>query len=107
MEDEMYAIIETKGHQYEISENSKIRVNNIDGEIGSEINIDKVLLINDDTNLLVGNPYVNNAKVVAEIVSKGKGKKVLIYKFKGRKKYRRKRGYRDQYVDLLIKNITY
>ena len=103
----MNAIIEANGHQYEVSNNTKIRVTNMEGEIGKIIVLDKVLLLNDNDNIVIGNPYVENAKVEAEIVNRGKGKKILIYKFKGRKKYRRKNGYRDQYVELLIKGITY
>ncbi len=103
----MYAIIEANGHQYEISKNSKIKITNMEGEIGKAVTLDKVLLVNDKDKTVIGNPYIENAKVEAEIVNRGKGKKILIYKFKGRKKYRRKKGYRDQYVELLIKGITY
>ncbi|NIA22993.1 MAG: 50S ribosomal protein L21 [Proteobacteria bacterium] len=103
----MYVIVEANGHQYEVSDNTKIRVTNMEGEIGKSITLDKVLLVNDNDKIVIGNPYVEKAEVKAEIVNRGKGKKILIYKFKGRKKYRRKNGYRDRYVELLIKGITY
>jgi len=98
-----YAIIETAGKQYIVSVNDKIRVNkNISSE---ELTIDKVLLIKKENNIIIGTPYIENAKVIASVSKKGKEKKIIVFKYRAKKGYRRKYGHRQPYTDLLIKEI--
>jgi large subunit ribosomal protein L21 len=98
-----YAIVETAGKQYIVSVDDKIRINkHISSE---EYVIDKVLLIKKDDNVVIGTPYIENAKVIASVERKGKGKKIIVFKYRAKKGYRRKYGHRQPYTDLLIKEI--
>ncbi len=101
----MYAIVELGGQQWKVEEDQKIKVNKIDAEIGKTIDVKDVLLYADDNNVKIGKPVVKNAVVKAEVVSHGKGKKVLVFKKKRRKKYRVLKGHRQDYTELTIKSI--
>jgi len=100
------AIIESGNKQYKVSEGDIIRVEKIKGNIGDIVEINNVLLLKKDDDVKVGDPLVSNAKVIGEIVETGKGKKVIVFKFKRRKNYRKKRGHRQQYTDLKINQIV-
>ena len=102
----MYAIIESGGKQYKISEGDIIKVETMAGNVGDVVEIDKVLLLKKDEEVKVGNPLVSEAKIVGEIVEKGKDKKIIVFKFKRRKNYRKKRGHRQQYTFLKINQIV-
>ena len=102
----MYAIIESGGKQYKISEGDIIKVETMAGNVGDVVEIDKVLLLKKDEEVKVGNPFVSEAKIVGEIVEKGKDKKIIVFKFKRRKNYRKKRGHRQQYTFLKINQIV-
>ncbi|OGL40997.1 MAG: 50S ribosomal protein L21 [Candidatus Schekmanbacteria bacterium GWA2_38_9] len=102
----MYAIIETGNKQYKISEGDVIRVEKLEGNIGDTVEIRDVLLIKKDNETMVGSPLVKEAKIVGEIVETAKGKKVIVFKFKRRKNYRRKRGHRQYYTALKINQIV-
>lgn len=102
----MYAIIESGGKQYKISEGDIIKVETMKGNVGDIVEIDKVLLLKKDEEVKVGNPLVSEAKIVGEIVEKGKDKKIIVFKFKRRKNYRKKRGHRQQYTFLKINQIV-
>ena len=102
----MYAIIETGSKQYRVSEGDVIKVEKLKGNVGDAVEINDVLLIKKENETKVGNPMISNAKVVGEIVETGKGKKVIIFKFKRRKNYRRKRGHRQPYTTLKINQIV-
>ena len=97
----MKAIIETGGKQYYVSEGSVIYVEKLDVEAGKNIVFDQVLMANG----LVGRPYVENAKVTGKVEKHGKQKKVLVYKYKPKKKYRRKQGHRQPYTKVVISKI--
>ena len=101
----MYAIIETGSKQYRVSEGDVIKVEKLKGNVGDAVEINDVLLIKKENETKVGNPMISNAKVVGEIVETGKGKKIIIFKFKRRKNYRRKRGHRQPYTTLKINQI--
>jgi large subunit ribosomal protein L21 len=101
----MKAIVESGGFQYPVQEKEKVLVPKMEEEVGSEFVIEKVLLLIDGKKTLVGNPYVDGARVEAEILSHGKSPKVLVYKYKPKKNYRRKRGHRQLYTEILIKKI--
>jgi large subunit ribosomal protein L21 len=101
----MYAIIETGGMQFKVFPNHIIRVPRMDQDEGKKINLDNVLLFSDGEKTLIGSPDVKGAKVTAEILSHGKEDKVTVFKMKKRKNYRRKRGHRQDYTELLIKDV--
>jgi large subunit ribosomal protein L21 len=101
----VYAIIKTGGKQYRISPGDVLRVERLPGERGDEVILDQVLLITDGDAVQVGQPLVHNATVRTEILRQGKGKKVLIFKKKRRKNYRRKQGHRQLFTALQINEI--
>ena len=101
----MYAIISTGGKQYKVSEGEIIRVEKIAGEIGAPVSFDRVLMFSDGETVKVGQPTLNNVAVTGHIVDQGKAKKVIVFKQKRRKGYRRKQGHRQQYTALKIDNI--
>lgn len=101
----MLSIVEIAGFQYKVKEGMKFKVPSIDSEVGSTVEFDKVLLREKDGNVEVGKPYVENAKVVAEVVSHGKYPKVIHYVYRRRKDMDKKRGHRQPYTEILIKEI--
>lgn len=101
-----YAIIESGSIQRRVSVGDTIRVEKLPESSGAKISIDKVLLVKDGSELLVGSPFVENATVEAVISSEGLDEKVLVYKKKRRTKYRRLRGHRQQFSELQIKKIN-
>jgi large subunit ribosomal protein L21 len=101
----MYAIIQRGSKQHKIGVGDTIRTEKIDSKPGEKIELKDVLLIKDEDRVLIGTPYLSGAKVIAEIKEQGRGKKVVIGKFKRRKGYRRKAGHRQDYTELLIREI--
>lgn len=101
----MFAIVRTGGKQYKVSKGDQIRVEKIDGESGSKIDIAEVLMVGDDNKTTTGTPTVSGAKVSAEVVEQGKNDKILVFKKKRRQNYRRKRGHRQAYTVLKITDI--
>ncbi len=102
----MYAVIETGGQQHKVSPGETLRVQKIAGT-EKEISIDKVLLISKDDGVQVGSPFVKNAAVKAEVVGHGRHAKVIVYKQKPRKGYRKLNGHRQDYTVLKIKDIVF
>ncbi|MDL2267801.1 50S ribosomal protein L21 [Desulfovibrio sp. OttesenSCG-928-G15] len=101
----MYAIIETGGKQFRVEEGAKLRVATIDAEVGSEVTLDKVLMLGGGS-VSVGTPYVDSARVTAEVVDHGRGDKVLVFKKWRRNDSRKLQGHRQNYTTLKIKSIT-
>ncbi len=101
----MYAVIKTGGKQYRVSQGDRIRVEKLNGDVGSSLEFDDVLMVGGD-KVLVGTPTVEGAKVTAEITGQDKAKKVIVFKMKRRKGYRRKRGHRQPYTELKITGIN-
>ncbi|MBW1918481.1 MAG: 50S ribosomal protein L21 [Deltaproteobacteria bacterium] len=101
----MYAIVQTGGKQYRVSPQDIIRVEKLPGELGDEVVLDQVLMVAAGDEIQVGQPRVEGVSVVAQIIRQGKGKKVLVFKMKRRKGFRRKRGHRQLYTALQIKEI--
>ncbi len=102
----MYAIIQTGGKQYRVSPGDILRVERLPGERGEAVVLDQVLLVADGEDLKVGQPLVAGASVKGEILRQGKGKKILVFKKKRRKNYRRRQGHRQLYTALQVKEIT-
>jgi large subunit ribosomal protein L21 len=101
----MYAVVSTGGKQYKVSEGETIRVEKITGDIGSPVSFDRVLMFSDGETVKVGQPTLNNVAVTGHIVEQGKAKKIIVFKQKRRKRYRKKQGHRQQYTALKIDNI--
>ena len=101
----MYAIIEACGKQYKVAEGDVVFFEKLDAEEGKKVTFDKVILVSDDKKVQVGNPYVKGIKVEGKVVSHGKGKKILVYKYKAKKNYRRTQGHRQPYTKVEITNI--
>ncbi len=102
----MYAIIETGGKQYRVKEGDTIYVEKLDQEANSTYTFDKVLAVFDDKTLTVGNPVVSGAKVESTVVAHVKGKKIIVFKYKPKKDYRRKNGHRQPYTKITINKIS-
>ena len=102
----MYAVIETGGKQYRVTEGDKIYVEKLDAEAGETVTIKEVLVVEKDDQTLVGKPYVAGASVRAEVVENGKAKKVVIYKYKAKKDSKKKQGHRQPYTLLEIKSVA-
>lgn len=102
----MYAIIETGGKQYKVSSGDTLKVDRISSEPGTKINIEKVLVIVDDKKTLVGTPYVKGAAVTAEVVADTKAKKIIVFKQKPRKGFRKLRGHRQQLTLIKINEVS-
>ena len=102
----MYAIVEILGQQFKVEAGRKLFVHRMEeAERGSQIELDKVLLIDNDGTITVGAPTVEGAKVVAEVVSHVRGEKVLVFHKKRRKGYRKLNGHRQNFTELMIKEI--
>jgi large subunit ribosomal protein L21 len=101
----MYAVIKTGGKQYRVAEGQKLRVEKLAGNAGDKVTFDEVLLVGGDAPK-IGQPLVKGASVAAEIVGQDRGKKIVVFKFKRRKNYRRKNGHRQPYTELKITGIS-
>ncbi len=101
----MYAIIATGGKQYKVSEGDIIRVEKLGVEAGETVTFDQVLAVS-DSDMKVGTPTVAGATVTASVVENGKGKKVIVYKYKRKSGYHKKNGHRQQYTAVKIEKIN-
>jgi len=102
----MYAVIQTGGKQYRVSQGTTLKVEKITADEGSSIDLDKVLMVADGDDVKIGAPYVEGGKVTATVVSHGRGKKVHIIKFKRRKHHMKRQGHRQSYTELEITGIS-
>jgi len=102
----MYALVEFKGKQYKAEKGAALKVDKIDAEPGTVINIDTVLLVSGGEAVKVGSPYVNGAKVSATVESHGKDGKIIVFKYKPKKDYRKTQGHRQQYSIIKIGEIS-
>ena len=101
----MYAIIESCGRQYKVSEGDVVFFEKLDVEEGKKITFDKVVLVSDDKKVEVGAPYVKGVKVEGKVIAHGKHKKIIVYKYKAKKNYRRTQGHRQPYTKIEITKI--
>ncbi len=102
----MYAVFQLSGSQFSVEEGTIVKVPFQDVEKGGKIDITDVLLVKDNDKAMIGNPYVDGAKIEAEVLDSGKSDKVRIYKYKRRTKYRRRQGHRQQYSEIKINKIV-
>lgn len=101
----MYAIIEACGKQYKVTEGDVVFFEKLDVEEGKKVTFDNVILLSDDKKIEVGTPYVKGVKVEGKVVSHGKGEKIIVFKMKPKKNYRRKQGHRQPYTKVEITSI--
>lgn len=102
----MYAVVETGGKQYRVAVGDRIEVERLDAEPGTDVTLDRVLLVAGDGDVRVGTPVVEGARVIASVDDQIKAKKIVVFKFKPKKRYRRKQGHRQQLTRLTIKEIV-
>jgi len=101
----MYAIIETGGKQYRVQEGDVLTIEKLDVAEGDTVEITSVLAVSKDGKLTVGTPTVSGAKAVAKVLANGKGKKIIVFKYKAKKNYRRKQGHRQPFTKVVIEKI--
>ena len=101
----MYAVLATGGKQYRVQEGDVIYVEKLDAEVDSTVELNEVLAVGTEEGIKVGTPVVEGAKVVAKVAAQGKAKKVIVFKYKSKKDYRRKNRHRQPYTKLVIEKI--
>lgn len=102
----MYAVVKSGGKEYRVSKGDLIRVEKLEGKVGDKVALKDVLMVSQEGEVQFGNPHLTNAVITGEIVQEIKGKKVLTYKMKKRKNYRRFKGHRQPYTYLRVNDIT-
>lgn len=102
----MYAIIRTGGHQYKVAPGDTIEVEKLDAQPGTDIELGEVLMVSGDNGLTVGTPTVQGARVLARVLGEAKGEKLIVFKYKPKKRYRRKTGHRQSLTRLSIREIA-
>lgn len=101
-----FAIIQTGGKQYKVTNGDTIRVESIPGDQGDIVTLEDVRMASLDGNVSIGNPTISGASVTAEVVDTGKNKKIVVFKYKAKTRYRRKNGHRQPYTDLRVTDIS-
>ena len=102
----MFAVLNTGGKQYKVSQGDLIKVEKLENDVGDEVTLGQVLMVGQGEDVEVGSPYVSNCEVTGEVVEQGKGAKIIVFKKKRRKGYRRKNGHRQRFTQLKITKIT-
>ncbi|MBC8443595.1 MAG: 50S ribosomal protein L21 [Deltaproteobacteria bacterium] len=103
----MYAVISSGGKQFRVQKGETLHVEKIPGEVGAAVSFDRVLMFSDGETCSVGKPYLGHAKVAGHIIEQQRARKILVFKYKKRKRYRRKQGHRQSYTAVQIDNIEY
>ncbi|HHU86218.1 MAG: 50S ribosomal protein L21 [Pelotomaculaceae bacterium] len=101
----MYAIIETGGKQYRVQEGDTLYLEKLPFEAGETVEVNKVLALVKDDEFKFGTPLVENARVILKVVRHGRGKKIIVFKFKAKKNYRRKQGHRQPFTQVIVEKI--
>ncbi|MDH5407112.1 MAG: 50S ribosomal protein L21 [Gammaproteobacteria bacterium] len=102
----MYAVIETGGKQYRVSQGQRIRVEKLEADEGASVDLEKVLLVADGEDVKIGKPYLAGGKVTATVKAQGRGDKIRIIKFRRRKHYKKVQGHRQSYTEIEITGIN-
>ncbi len=101
-----FAVIKTGGKQYKVAEGQKLRIEKLKAEEGSEVVFDDVLMVASDTDLKVGTPKVEGAKVSAKIAKQARARKIIVFKYRAKKRYKKKAGHRQHFTEVEIKKIS-
>jgi large subunit ribosomal protein L21 len=102
----VYAVIETGGKQHKVVEGEVLKIEKLNAEVGADVTFDNVLMVKNGDQMTVGRPYVANASVTAEVLEQGKGKKIIVFKYKRKKNYQRTKGHRQLFTAVRIKAIA-
>jgi len=102
----MYAVVKIKNQQYRVTPDTKIQVPLLEDEVGASLTFDEVLMFADGDEVKVGTPMVEGASVAAEVLNHGRSRKIVVFKKKRRKNYRRKNGHRQQFTEIMITSIS-
>ena len=102
----MYALVEIKGKQYRVEQGSTLRVDKLENPKGDSVVFDSVLLVHDDGGVKIGTPYLDGVSVKTTVGEHGRDKKVMVYKYKRRKNYRRTRGHRQSFTTVTVDEIA-
>ncbi len=102
----MYAVIETGGKQYKVAANDTVRVEKLDAEVGSEVTLDRVLLVSSEGSVQVGAPIAAGASVSATVIRQGLGRKIVGFTYKAKKNERRRFGHRQPFTELRVQSIS-
>mgnify|MGYP006295242047 CR=1 FL=1 len=102
----MYAVVTSGGKQYKVREGDIVRVEKIPNSIGEPVTFERVLLFNDGENMRIGQPVVEGAEVKGHVIEQGKARKIIVFKYKRRKRYRRKQGHRQRFTAVKIDSIN-
>ncbi len=102
----MYAVIQTGGKQYKVEPGEELRVEKLDGNVGDEVLFDKVLMVSKDEKVTIGRPILDGVNVTAKIIRQGRGQKLVVFKYKQRKGYRKKQGHRQDFTGLKVTAIN-
>jgi len=101
----MYAVVNSGGKQYKVQKGEVLKVEKISGDVGSSVTFDRVLMFSDGENVSIGQPVLDSVSVEGHIVEQGKAKKIIVFKYKRRKRFRRKNGHRQEFTAVLIDSI--
>jgi large subunit ribosomal protein L21 len=102
----MYAVVNSGGKQYKVQQGQVLRIEKIPGDVGNPVTFDRVLMFSDGENVSIGQPSLEDVAVEGHIVEQGKAKKIIVFKYKRRKRYRRKAGHRQEFTAVRIDSIT-
>jgi large subunit ribosomal protein L21 len=102
----MYAVISTGGKQYRVAEGQTLKIEKLSLDVGSKVDFDQVLMVVDGDKFNIGKPYVSGGKVIATVISQGRGKKIEIIKFRRRKHHRKQMGHRQYFTEVKIEKIS-
>ena len=102
-----FAIIQTGGKQYKISEGQKIKIEKLNAEAGADFILDKILLVAGEESVKIGTPYVEGAKVAAKILKQGRDKKKIVFRYHSKTRYRKKKGHRQHFTEVEVGKIIF
>jgi len=102
----MYAVVKIKGQQFRVEPGNKLQVPLMDAEAGSSVTFDEVLMLSDGEDIKIGSPNLEGATVTAEVLGHGRSRKIVVFKKKRRKNYRRKKGHRQPFTEVTIQGIN-
>jgi large subunit ribosomal protein L21 len=101
----MFAVLNTGGKQYKVSEGDLIKIEKLESDVGDNVTLDRILMVGEGENVEIGSPYISNCEVRGEVVEQGKGTKIIVFKKRRRKNYRRKNGHRQRFTQLKVTEI--